>query len=88
MSIVCYDMVWKVFVLAQPSISSDLYIASENKDLYKMKENSLITAGNVITTVLLTVASDRLYIDESPLFYVVGACNVFLLIGVLTRIVK
>ena len=49
-----------------------------------MKENSLITAA----TVLLTVASDRLYIDESPLFYVVGACNVFLLIGVLTRIVK
>ena len=45
-----------------------------------MKENSLITAGNVITTVLLTVASDRLYIDDSPLFYVVGACNVFLLI--------
>ena len=53
-----------------------------------MKENSLITAGNVITTVLLTVASDRLYIDDSLLFYVVGACNVFLLIGVLTRIVK
>ena len=53
-----------------------------------MKENSLITAGNVITTVLLTVASDRLYIDESPLFYVVGDCNVYLLIGVLTRIVK
>lgn len=53
-----------------------------------MKENSLITAGNVITTVLLTVASDRLYIDGSPLFYVVGACNVFLLISILTRIVK
>ncbi len=51
-------------------------------------ENSLLTAGNVITTVLLTVASDRLYIDESPLFYVVGACTTFLLIGVLTRIVN
>ena len=51
-------------------------------------ENSLLTAGNVITTVLLTVASDRLYIDESPLFYVVGACTTFLLISVLTRIVK
>ena len=24
-------------------------------------ENSLLTAGNVVTTVLLTVASDRLY---------------------------
>ena len=88
MSIICYDIVWEVFVLAQPSTSSDSCIASENKDLIRMKENSLITAGNVITTVLLTVASDRLYIDDSPLFYVVGACNVFLLIGVLTRIVK
>tara|TARA_R100001082_G_C4288158_1_gene126973 strand:- start:192 stop:458 length:267 start_codon:yes stop_codon:yes gene_type:complete len=88
MPMLCYDIVWKGFVLAYPSTSSDSCIASENKDLYKMKENSLITAGNVITTVLLTVASDRLYIDESPLFYVVGACNVFLLIGVLTRIVK
>ena len=51
-------------------------------------ENSLLTAGNVIATVLLTVASDRLYIDESPLFYFVGACTTFLLIGVLTRIVN
>mgnify|MGYP003655742388 FL=1 len=51
-------------------------------------ENGLLTAGNVITTVLLTVASDRLYMDESPLFYVVGACTMFLLISVLTRIVK
>ena len=51
-------------------------------------ENGLLMAGNVITTVLLTVASDRLYIDESPLFYVVGACTMFLLINVLTRMVK
>ena len=51
-------------------------------------ENSVLTAGSVITTVLLTVSSDRLYIDESPLFYVVGACTMFLLINVLTRMVK
>ncbi len=51
-------------------------------------ENSLLTAGNIVTTVLLTIASDRLYIDESPLFYLVGACTVFLLINVLNRVVK
>ena len=51
-------------------------------------ENSLLTAGNIVTTVLLTIASDRLYIDESPLFYFVGACTVFLLINVLNRVVK
>jgi hypothetical protein len=59
-----------------------------NLEIYMKAENSLLTAGNVVTTVLLTIASDRLYIDESPLFYVVGACTVFLLISVLNRIVK
>jgi|TARA_R100001129_G_scaffold17126_3_gene11127 hypothetical protein len=55
---------------------------------FMKSENSLLTAGNIVTTVLLTIASDRLYIDESPLFYLVGACTVFLLINVLNRVVK
>ena len=59
-----------------------------NFEIYMKAENSLLTAGNVVTPVLLTIAIDRLYIDESPLFYVVGACTVFLLISVLNRIVK
>jgi hypothetical protein len=51
-------------------------------------ENGLLTAGTMISTVLLTIAADRLYTDGSPLFYIVGACAVFHLISSITRIVK
>ncbi len=51
-------------------------------------ENGLLSAGTMIRTVLITIAADRLYTNESPLFYIVGACAVFHLISSITRIVK
>ena len=57
-------------------------------EVFMKSENSLLTAGTMISTVLLTVAADRLYTEGSPLFYIVGACAVFHLISSITRIVK